>query len=177
MIFCKGKWISNILSLTWLVRGFMGLLRSQGFCRGSVFAHMLRWYAPGAWKYATFTQHACRDIFLVHGCLDVHAKPLLQVCLCLNVLSRESGQGRRKEEEKKGSERGKARVGSRLNTVRHRWLLFRIPGSWSHAALSLYLTDPVGYELIKRNTSLDIVTLLSDYLLQPLSTEIGFLQQ
>lgn len=85
---------------------------------------------------------------------------------------------REREEEKKGSSRGKARVGSSPAQLAHRWLLFGIPGSWSHAALSVYLTDPVGYELIKRNTSLDIVsTLLSDYRLQPLSTEIGLLQQ
>ena len=93
------------------------------------------------------------------------------VCtLRMGVLNVCEEKGRRE----KGSER-KSESWIVLSVVHHRWSLFRIPGSWSHAVLSLYLTDPVGYELIKRNTTLDIVSsLLSDY---QLSTEIGLLQQ
>lgn len=147
---------------------FTGVSQRLCFCSGVVLI-----CASGPQVFY-FQQLACCDIFVVQGWLVLHAERLLQVCLCFNVLSCRGGE--RRTRKRKWERKSQRQI--KLNTVHHRWLLFRIPGSWSHAALSLYLTDPVGYELIKRNTSLDIVsTLLSDYQLQPLSTEIGLLQQ
>lgn len=127
-----------------------------------------------------------RDMLFSTACMSWHIfSTRLVGCTCKMAaagvyvtfyLTGESEGGSRRTRKMKWGRKSESRI--KLNTVHHRWLLFRIPGSWSHAALSLYLTDPVGYELIKRNTSLDIVsTLLSDYQLQPLSTEIGLLQQ
>lgn len=42
------------------------------------------------------------------------------------------GKGGKKQKEESSGD-------IQLEMVHHRWLLFRIPGSWSHAALSLYL--------------------------------------
>lgn len=159
MIFYKGNGIRTILSLTWLVRLFK---------QGTVFK-------------ALFSLRCYRDMCLrpvsmlfSRVCLLLHIfGTRLVSCTCKmavagvyvfwRVILQERKREQKWEREKRKLER-KSESRIKLNKVHHRWLLFRIPGSWSHAVLSLYLTDPVGYELIKRNTSLDIVsTLLSDY--------------
>lgn len=85
--------------------------------------------------------------------------------------------GRRREGEREREEvRRKARFGSSSMWFTTDGYCLEFQGhDLTLRALSLYLTGPVGYELIKRNTSLDIVSsLLSDYRLSP---EIGLLRR
>lgn len=131
----------------------------------------LRYYVPRGEKYEVLINAFVVTYFWYrHGWWYIQNS----CCRCARVCVFVEGVWE-KGRKRKGSER-KSESRLELNMVHHRWLLFRIPGSWSHAVLALAIfIDPVGYELIKRNTSLDIVsTLLSDY---RLSTEIGLLQQ
>lgn len=166
-------WIRSIFVLNSL----LGWLRLRvvhavvSFHRRSILAQVLWWYVPRA--AVCMSWHISGTLLV--GCMQKGCCRCVSVCVpCVGVFERVILQGRKRK--RKWERKSKRRI--ELNTVHHRWLLFRIPGSWSHAALSFYLTDPVGYELIKRNTSLDIVsTFLSDYRLQPLSTEFRLLQK
>lgn len=114
------------------------------------------WYVPQA-EVIYFQQHTCHDIFFstwLVGWLCRRAVP--GVCTpCVGVpYNIISGKRRVQNQDETREEKWE------LNTVSCRWLLFRNSGSWSYAALAFLPHSPVGYELIKRNTSLYIPSLL-----------------
>lgn len=120
----------------------------------------------------SFQPLACHDIFLILCCVGFTA--VAGVCA-----SRVAGffkhqqelplrEGARQERKRKKEVRGARRASDRaLRLSPQMVIVWNSRVMISCCALSVYLADAVGYELIKRNISLDIVsTLRSDYGLQ-----------
>lgn len=118
----------------------MLLFRFSGVGLKSVMCLRLGGLPPVLIFLYSFQPLACHDIFLILCCLGFTA--VAGVCASrvagfLNINRNypyERERGRRGREKRKWEGQGERRTG--LCAFHHRWLLFGIPGSWSHAALS-----------------------------------------